>query len=57
MANVLKEFMDVIPHKSSRILPPHRSVDHHIELELGVIPLVRPPYNIASLKLQSLVSN
>ena len=47
VANVLKEFTDVMPPELLKNLPPHRGVDHYIELEPGVKPPARPPYRMS----------
>ncbi|KAJ8459552.1 hypothetical protein OPV22_032478 [Ensete ventricosum] len=54
MANILKEFSDVMPTELPRTLPPRRGVDHRIELELGVKPPARPPYHMAPPELAEL---
>ena len=54
VANVLKEFIDVMPPELSKTLPPRRGVDHHIELELGVKPPVKPPYRMPPPELAEL---
>ena len=41
VADVLKEFTDVIPLVLPKTLPPCGGIDHCIELELGVKPLAR----------------
>ncbi|XP_064967007.1 uncharacterized protein LOC135613935 [Musa acuminata AAA Group] len=54
VANVLKEFIDVIPLELPKTLLPHRGVDHHIELEPRVKPPTRPPYRMPPPKLAEL---
>ncbi|XP_065050258.1 uncharacterized mitochondrial protein AtMg00860-like [Musa acuminata AAA Group] len=54
VSNVLKEFIDVMSPKLSKTLPPCRSVDHHIELELRVKSPVRPPYRMPPPELVEL---
>ncbi|KAJ8459416.1 hypothetical protein OPV22_032342 [Ensete ventricosum] len=54
VANILKEFSDMMPMELPRTLPPCRGVDHRIELELGVKPLVRTPYRMALPELAEL---
>ena len=54
VANVLKEFKDVMPPELSKTLPPRRGVDHSIELEPGVKPPARPPYRMPPPELAEL---
>ncbi|KAJ8512718.1 hypothetical protein OPV22_003152 [Ensete ventricosum] len=54
VANVLKEFIDIMPPELPKTLPPRRGVDHNIELESGVKPPARPPYRMASPELAEL---
>ncbi|CAL9120466.1 unnamed protein product, partial [Musa textilis] len=54
VANVLKEFEDVMPPELPKTLPPRRGVDHLIELEPGVKPPARPPYRMPPPELAEL---
>ncbi|KAJ8511859.1 hypothetical protein OPV22_002293 [Ensete ventricosum] len=54
VANILKEFSDVMPTELPRTLPPRRGVDHRIELEPGIKPPARPPYRMVPPELAEL---
>lgn len=51
VANVLKEFTNVMPLELPKTLLPHRCVDHHIELEPRVKPPAIPLYHMFPLEL------
>ena len=51
VANVLKEFTDVMPPELLKTLSSCIGVDHHIKLEPGVKPLAKPLYCMASPEL------
>ena len=55
VANILKEFNDVMPLEMPKTLPPCMGVDHNIELESGVKPPVRPPYHMSPPELAELM--
>ena len=44
---VIKEFLDVFPEELLG-LPPKREVDMSIEVLLGMTPISKAPYNMAS---------
>lgn len=54
IANVLKDFKDVIPKELSKTLPQWREVDHTIELEPRAKPSAMAPYCMALPKLEKL---
>lgn len=53
-AEVLNEFVDVIPLELPRTLPPRHVVDHWIDLEPGVRPPAQAPYQMVPSKLAKL---
>ena len=52
--NLLRSFKDVMLDQLPQRLPLKRVVDHHIELLLGVKPLAKGPYRMASPELAKL---
>lgn len=44
VAEILREFDDVMPSELPKSLPPRRAVDHKIELEPGARPPAQAPY-------------
>ena len=51
---VLQEFQNVMPEQLSKVLPPRRTVDHEIELLLGVKSPAKGPYRMAAPELAEL---
>ena len=51
MARLLEEFVDVMPPKLPKILPPRHDVDHNIELVLGPKPPSKAPYRMSPMEL------
>jgi hypothetical protein len=47
---IVKEFSDVFPEELPKILPPERSVDHHIDLISGSKPFSRAPYRLSKFE-------
>ncbi|KAA8532253.1 hypothetical protein F0562_032286 [Nyssa sinensis] len=54
VADLRKEFADVMPPKLSKFLSPRRATDHKIELEPGVKPPAQAPYRMAPPQLVKL---
>ena len=54
VANVLKEFTDIMPLELPKTLPPCKGIDHYIELESRVKPPARPLYRMPPLELAEL---
>jgi len=60
LSNILKEFDDVFPNDLPKGLPPHREIDHKIDLTPGSEPPSRSPYRISfeeSKELRSQLKN
>src|SRR5689334_5070379 len=49
--SLLKQYSDVYPDDLSNELPPHRDVDHKIELEAGSQPPSRPTFRMSPKEL------
>ncbi|KAA8532247.1 hypothetical protein F0562_032280 [Nyssa sinensis] len=54
VADLLKEFADVMPPKLPKFLLPRRATDHKIEWEPGVRPPAQAPYRMAPPQLVKL---
>ena len=54
VANILKEFTDIMPLELPETLPPCRGVDHYIEPKPEVKPPMRPPYRMPPPELAKL---
>ncbi|GAV89554.1 RVP_2 domain-containing protein [Cephalotus follicularis] len=54
VAELLKEFMDVMPKELPRILPPRRAIDHKIDTVPGSNPPAQEPYRMSPLELAEL---
>ncbi|XP_054808626.1 uncharacterized protein LOC129310728 [Prosopis cineraria] len=52
IAHILVENQDIMPIELPKKLPPHKEVDHEIELELGTQPLAMAPYQMAPPELE-----
>lgn len=57
ITRVLQEYSDIMPPELPKTLPPRRTVDHRIELEVGAKPPARAPYRMASPVVGSSESN
>ena len=51
---VLNSYADIMPESLPQTLPPHRGIDHEIELLPGVKPLAKNAYRMAPPKLAEL---
>jgi len=51
---VLEKFLDVMPEKLPKNLPPRRQVDHAIEVVPGVAPPAKAPYRMSHEELKEL---
>ena len=54
VAELLRDFADVMPSELPKNLPPRRAIDHRIELLPGSSPTSRPPYIMSPLELAEL---
>lgn len=54
VAELLKEFADVMPPELPKSLPPRRATDHKIELVPGSKPPAKAPYRMCPLELAEL---
>ncbi|XP_073057363.1 uncharacterized protein [Primulina eburnea] len=54
VAELLDEFVDVMPPELPKVLPPRRAVDHKIELEPGAIVPAKAPYRMSPMELAEL---
>lgn len=54
VAELLDEFMDMMPSELPKMLPPRRAVDHKIELEPGAIVPAKAPYRMSPMELAEL---
>lgn len=52
--DVVVKYKDIMPEKLPFVLPPYRSINHEIELLLGIKALVKAPYQMALPKLVEL---
>ena len=48
---LLEEFVDVMPPKLPKTLPPKHAIDHKIELVLGSKPHSKAPYRMSPMEL------
>ncbi|TYK27826.1 reverse transcriptase [Cucumis melo var. makuwa] len=51
---VLNEYVDIMPPKLPKTLPPRRGIDHEIELVPGAKPPAQNAYRMAPSELASL---
>ena len=51
IAGLLEEFVDVMPPKLPKTLPPRRAIDHKIELVPGSNPPSKAPYRMSPMEL------
>lgn len=54
VAEILKEFADVMPSELQKNLPPSRAIDHKIDIVPGAKPPARAPYRMSPLELAEL---
>lgn len=54
MAELLDDFIDVIPAELPKMLAPRRPTDHKIELVPSVVPPAQVPYQISLVELAEL---
>lgn len=54
VAEILKEFADVMPSELQKNLPPRRAIDHKIDIVPGAKPPARAPYRMSPLELAEL---
>ena len=54
VAQVLKEFADIMPPELPKTLPPRREIDHKIELLPGSVAPAQAPYRMAPKELAEL---
>ena len=54
VADVLRDFTDVMPLELLKNLPLRRAIDHRIELLPGSSPPIHPPYRMSPLELAEL---
>ena len=54
VAELLKQYGDVMPPESQKKLPPRRDIDHKIELLPGMVAPAQAPYHIAPKELVEL---
>ncbi len=54
VASLLKQYSDVFPEDLPSELPPHREVEHKIELEAGAQPPSRPTFRMSPKELDEL---
>jgi len=52
--DVLYRYANLMPEELSKVLPPRRAFDHHIELELGKKPPAKTPYHLSRPELEEL---
>nr|XP_016471084.1 PREDICTED: RNA-directed DNA polymerase homolog [Nicotiana tabacum] len=49
VAQILSDFVDVIPPEFPKNFPPRRAIDHKIELLSGSMPPAQPPYRMVRI--------
>lgn len=54
VSSLLKEYSDVFPDDLPASLPPHRDVEHKIDLEAGSVPPHRPTFRMSPKELDEL---
>jgi len=52
--DLLYRYENLMPEELSKVLPPRREFDHHIELELGKKPPAKAPYCLSGPELEEL---
>src|SRR5690606_9534601 len=51
---LIQEFKEVFPRDLPKVLPPSRSVDHHIDIIPGSIPPSKPTYSLSQHEMKEL---
>ena len=54
LVDLLADFHDIFPKELPAKLPPKRTVEHDIDLELGATPPSRPPYRLSKPEMDEL---
>ena len=54
LVDLLADFHDIFPKELPAKLPPRRTVEHDIDLELGATPPSRPPYRLSKPEMDEL---
>ena len=54
LLDLLADFHDIFPKELPAKLPPRRTVEHDLDLELGATPPSRPPYRLSKPEMDEL---